>query len=200
MGRRPQNPIGRFLEKVEFPLKNNPTRCWVWVGSCGGYTDRNNYGRFWYKEHNVSAHRFSYQFISKKQIPDGYEIDHLCKNTRCVNPEHLQPLPHSENSNHSDNPMALNSRKTHCINGHELSGENLYIKKNGNRLCYACNKIRTKKYREENKDQMKKWQQEWYEEHKEEQKIKHKIYWDQNKDKMNAWQREYRRNRKSFII
>lgn len=196
MGRTPNHPIARFLEKVEFPLKNNGSKCWIWLGSYGGYTDRNNYGRFWINEKNVTATHFAYEFIGGMKIPESYQIDHLCKNTRCVNPEHLEAVSQQENFRRCTNPYALNKAKTHCKNGHQLSGENVYVAKNGSRKCKECAKIRGKRYREENKEQMKKWQKDWYEEHKDAQNIKSKIYWNKNKERLNAWQREYKKSKK----
>ena len=62
--------------------------CWVWARSL----DKEGYGRWAGK----SAHRFFYEkFVGP--IPDGLEIDHLCNNPSCVNPEHLEPVTHQEN-------------------------------------------------------------------------------------------------------
>ena len=103
----------RFWEKVQV----NPGACWLWTGSKDpGY----GYGRFgvgYRKERTlktVLAHRYLYEAMVGK-VPDGLELDHLCRNPSCVNPSHLQPISKSENSLRGDN---RNRRKTHCPRGH----------------------------------------------------------------------------------
>src|SRR6202030_118623 len=62
--------------------------CWLWLGACNEF----GYGKFG----KVKAHRFSYE-REKGPIPDGLEIDHLCRNKSCVNPDHLEAVTHGEN-------------------------------------------------------------------------------------------------------
>lgn len=193
MGRPPQPIKERFMSKVDLDIVPG---CWIWKGSFGGHEGKHAYGRFYYMDKNVMAHRFAYEFISLRKIPENYDVDHLCKNPRCVNPEHLQSLSKRDNTFRSNNPMAINARKTHCINGHELTGKDLYIAKNGTRKCYACIKIRGKKYREINKQKLKIIQNEWYEKNKEDLKIKHKLYWEKNKEYLNAWQEHHKSQKK----
>ena len=71
--------------------------CWVWRGVMKPNT---NYGRFTVyvsgRRHQWQAHRWSYtRFVG--EIPDGMDIDHLCGNPSCVNPEHLEPVTNREN-------------------------------------------------------------------------------------------------------
>lgn len=123
----------RFWDKVE-----KTSECWNWTGAKipGGY------GSIWDSEtkKSVMAHRKVYE-LCVGPIPEGFNwtIDHLCKNRLCVNPEHLELVSRGENANRGDGPTGINSRKTHCINGHLLEGDNLYIEPtNGKRRCRMC--------------------------------------------------------------
>lgn len=68
--------------------------CHVWIGALVGRY--NKYGRFFDGSRNVPAHRWAYE-RAKGPIPAGFEIDHLCDDTRCVNPLHLEPTSPAEN-------------------------------------------------------------------------------------------------------
>lgn len=81
--------IERFLDKVHV---NGSTGCWEWTASlnlCG-------YGRFKFDGKTIQAHRFSYAFFVG-EMPEGMQMDHLCRTRRCVNPDHLEPVTPSEN-------------------------------------------------------------------------------------------------------
>lgn len=66
--------------------------CWEWTG----VINHAGYGTLLVKGRRKQAHRYTYERLVGP-IPDGLVIDHLCRNTRCVNPEHLEPVPHPEN-------------------------------------------------------------------------------------------------------
>ena len=105
----------RFWEKVE-----ETDTCWLWTGTIlqGGYGQcRPGPGLKKY------AHRVSYEWIVGP-IPDGLELDHLCRVRRCVNPAHLEPVTHRENMRRGKGFGSANARKTHCIRGHEFTPEN----------------------------------------------------------------------------
>ena len=107
--------------------------CWNWTGEISGQ----GYGRYRKK----MAHRVVYEALVGP-IPEGLCIDHLCRNTRCVNPKHLEPVTSRENTLRGIGPSANHARRTHCNYGHPLSGDNLYIKvckrDKPNRRCRAC--------------------------------------------------------------
>jgi len=64
-------------------------------------------------------------------------VDHLCRNTCCINPDHMEIVTLAENILRGNCPSAINSRKTHCKRGHKLSGNNLLIF-SGKRQCRIC--------------------------------------------------------------
>ena len=118
------------------------TGCWLWTQGDNG----RGYGRTHYKGSMRQAHRVFYELL-KGPIPDGLELDHKCSVTFCVNPDHLDPVPHAVNVRRgraSETTAAMQRAKTHCPYGHEYSGENLIMRNNGARGCRACCRARDK--------------------------------------------------------
>lgn len=104
----------RFLLRVE---KNPETGCWDWTGN----VDRLGYGRLSNKKGSTFAHRIAFE-IFFGPIPDGRELDHVCRNRACANPWHLRLATHSENLR---NTVAKANSKSGLkgVSWHKVSGK-----------------------------------------------------------------------------
>ena len=121
-------PVQRFWSKVD---GGDVGACWLWQGA----KNARGYGRF-FVEVGVyaQAHRFAYESL-RGDIPDGLELDHLCRTPACVNPWHLEPVT-----------GLVNVRRafdlTHCKHGHPYTDENTIRRANGRRRCRTCHNER----------------------------------------------------------
>ena len=111
--------------------------CWLWTGK----TNRDGYGMYAWRPDTYLVHRVAYQALVG-DIPDGKELDHLCRVRNCCNPQHLEPVTHEENVKRGDSPWAKKARQTHCKRGHEFTPDNIFRKSNGTRECLTCKRNR----------------------------------------------------------
>jgi len=121
----------RILRNIEVVTESG---CWIWM------SDLNNggYGLLKFGRKRELAHRISYREF-RGSIPEGLELDHLCRVRCCVNPDHLEPVTKKENVNRS--PRCLNKlSRTHCKRGHPWSEENTYWINSQKRLCRVCSR------------------------------------------------------------
>lgn len=133
-----------MLERVPKALRvrivfYEPTNCWIWCGA----VNSNGYGHSY---RMGTMHRHLYELMVGP-IPDGLEIDHLCRVRQCCNPEHLEPVTRLENLRRAgilDRLRAFSiarGERTHCGRGHELVPPNSYVYR-GSRTCRACQRTR----------------------------------------------------------
>lgn len=120
----------RFMQYVK---KDTSSGCWEWTGTL----QKNGYSAFYCNGKIVRGHRWSYEHFTAP-MPQGKEIDHLCRNRKCVNPSHLEPVTRKENMRRA--------MRFHCVNGHAFTPENTYMH-DGKRYCRECRRIRVRAYR-----------------------------------------------------
>ena len=135
----------RFWEKVD---RSGVSDCWLWTGAI----QPNGYGRFWHYGKQGYAHRAAYRMFVGP-IPEGLQLDHLCRVRHCVNPDHLEAVTLKENLNRGfgGSPggrarATTQLAKAQCSNGHPYSKENLWVSKNGWRQCRACGRENKRKH------------------------------------------------------
>lgn len=128
--------IGRKLAKID---RRGQAECWPWTGAktSGGY------GSVGHDRRHMSAHVLAYEHWVGP-VPEGKQLDHLCRNRACCNPAHLEPVTVSENVRRGRKYLVP---PTECKRGHPFTPENTYTAPNGRRQCTACQRQRERDYR-----------------------------------------------------
>lgn len=111
----------------------DPDVCWEWQMS----RSRLGYGAWTVPDLGTKqAHRVTWMLL-RGPIPDGMYIDHMCRNTSCVNPEHLRVVtPRTNSLENSNGVSAVNKRRTECEHGHGALLPHPYVP--GRRVCHIC--------------------------------------------------------------
>lgn len=176
--------LERFEGKFE---KAGPDDCWIWTGATVP-TGGEGYGVLRVNKRNLYVHRLSYAHYVGP-IPEGLELDHLCRRKPCVNPAHLEVVTQLENTTRAKR----DTNPTHCKKcGMEFTPENTYIEpSSGWRRCKNCMRIKQEKWRAENPDYHREYMKKWNEENPEKKKAADKKYADANREKRLAYWREY---------
>lgn len=138
----------RLWSKVD--KTTNPNGCWEWRGC----VLPSGYGQICWESKARPVHRIAWMLL-RGPIPPGKVMDHLCRNTICVNPDHLEVVTPKENALRGIGPTAMNAKQTHCIHGHAFSGENLYLRKvkatnSYQRHCRICMRMYRRRWRVKN--------------------------------------------------
>ena len=134
----------RIFSKVAIDLKiaYQGTPCWT-------ITTNDKYGKVYLHGMGYKAHRFFYAWLIGP-LPIGQEhgeLDHLCRNTRCVNPAHIELVSGRVNCLRGVGPTAKNARKTHCLKGHPLPTSVNY---RNERVCGTCARDRLDRFAQKN--------------------------------------------------
>ena len=126
----------RFWARVE-----KTEGCWNWTAG----VQQTGHGRFYADKKHVPAHRFSYE-LQVGAIPEGRVLDHLCRNPRCVRPDHLEPVTQRENVMRGDSVPPPNLPKENCPKGHPYDAANTYWTPKGHQDCRACRREASRRY------------------------------------------------------
>jgi len=130
----------RFMKHVE-----QDGDCWNWQSEL----NNRGYGFFYIAERRLLAHRYSYELFNGP-IPHGLEIDHLCRNRRCVNPDHLETVTTKVNVLRGISFAAVNAKKTHCPKGHSYE-----FFDGTSRRCKPCHSEKMRRYNRKRTEQAK---------------------------------------------
>jgi hypothetical protein len=126
-------------ERLFSYVKEDVNGCWPWAGARAG----TGYGTVQWEGRSRPAHRVLYEYFIG-EIPEGLDLDHLCRVRHCVNPWHLDPVTRQVNIVRGDKP-GINAGKTHCPQGHAYDEANT-IRYRGSRFCRACKRERAREY------------------------------------------------------
>jgi len=105
-----------------------PTACWQWRRA----KSKTGYGNLWFGRRYTTAHRVIYKALVGP-IPEGLDLDHLCRNRACCNPDHLEPVTRRENMRRGEP-----ARRTHSPKGHAYAPENTRIIRHRGKEMRAC--------------------------------------------------------------
>jgi hypothetical protein len=145
------DPIDRLFRRIAYDHG-----CWVWTGT----KDRRGYGKMFGpdgKSHQ-RVHRVAYELLVGP-IPEGFHLDHLCRNTSCCNPLHVEPVTCRENVIRG---ASYRGDEERCVNGHAFDEANTYWRMSGTRqyrVCRACRSAQQHAARAEGRWKRKPWRE-----------------------------------------
>lgn len=140
-------------DRLRRKVSENPsTGCWEWTG----YTPPSGYASSSFNYKKMYIHRVVLE-LSGVEIPDGMQVDHVCRNRKCCRPNHLDVVTGAENLRRGNGASAVNFRKTTCKHGHPLFGDNVRIRKSGKRQCMECQRQHDSVERARNVEKHRAW-------------------------------------------
>jgi hypothetical protein len=137
-------------------VKKTP-RCWLWQGKVTplGYGGSVRWGTS-----SRRAHQIAYLLLVGS-VPKGLELDHTCRNKKCVNPKHLEPVTHRVNVLRGHAPSAKYAQRNKCIRGHAFSKLNIRYRNNA-RICRLCENERSSERRKTKNEIVRAYHRSYY--------------------------------------
>jgi hypothetical protein len=139
----------KLIQEAPCLAKGLSLPCWLWVGAI----NRGGYGHMSVKYEDGwrvrTVHRVAFRILIGP-IPEGLELDHLCRVRRCCNPWHLEPVTKTVNIRRGLAPVTSGRwlrDRTHCPKGHPYNEENTRVSSSGRRHCRTCDRDRAKRNR-----------------------------------------------------
>jgi hypothetical protein len=112
--------------------------CWQWIG----HVRRDGYGDVWFGGRTRMVHRLVYQLLVRP-LSVIEQLDHLCRNRACVNPDHLDVVSARTNILRGFGAPALAARRTSCPIGHPLTP----VPDGSRRVCRECGRLACRNWR-----------------------------------------------------
>ena len=177
--------IEKFCAKFEV---NPVTLCWEWTA----YLTQAGYPQI--GEHRAvrPAHRVGYEWFVGP-IPSGLELDHLCRNTKCVNPDHLEPVTGAENLRRARAARLV--ERTHCPKGHPYDEGNTRWKNGKYRECKTCKRASDAAYGKANRGRIRAWAAEYRDRTRDRQREYFADYRAKNREAINERTRRWHESR-----
>ena len=144
-------PLERILSRITITEKG----CWEWNGAKAseGYGHIRVGSRRDGSSRLVGTHILVYKALIG-EVPEGKELDHLCRNHPCCNPDHLEPVTRRENALRGDVGIYMiqkGASQTHCLRGHLFDEANTYVDKHGKRSCKTCRRVAFREWKRRRK-------------------------------------------------
>ena len=129
---------GTVTDRLRAGSRADVSGCTVWRR----YRTPKGYGLITVDGKKRRVHQVAYELVNGP-VPPGLEIDHLCRNHACLDPEHLEAVTHRENMLRG---VSFNGQKTHCTHGHEFTEANTrwLSRIGGGRNCRTCQRTRAR--------------------------------------------------------
>jgi hypothetical protein len=120
--------------------KDAPNGCWNWTAAINAA----GYGVVGMAGKVLRVHRVIYEH-ARGPIPEKLVLDHLCRNTACCNPDHLEAVTDAVNFSRGNHWAAVVRRTGLCRSGLHAMAEHAYVRSNGTQFCKPCQNLKPRR-------------------------------------------------------